>query len=292
MDNFIKEAKRILEFSINNFISQRLLSTLRYFKSNFDKNLIKVPTKLVTDEFAFSLSREGWNFYRDLVTECAKKNDVNLESTTFFKFFQTKQLGSVCYLNDLLFMHDPERRERSCQNGFKFYLGTYPWGGWSKAESCIGGTPFGHHYDRIEEKMTKDLWGYGRNPFYEPKDRYTLECELKVMKNLYHSLRKGYQPRKYGFPGVTLLVRRNGEIRAVMVGGHHRLSILSHLGYKKLTVLLHSSCIEKVYESEVEQWYYVSRGICSSAQALEIFNAYFDLNGRERLSYLGLTSVY
>ncbi|NJM75680.1 MAG: hypothetical protein HC852_07735 [Acaryochloridaceae cyanobacterium RU_4_10] len=279
------------EVNIRDYISQGI-SNLKQFKAILRQNLIRIPTNIITDEFAFSLAPEGWNFYRDLVFECSKKSEITLENTTFFQFFQSKQLNSVCYLNDLLFIHDLERKNRLSHNGFNFYLGTYPWGGWTKEEASTGGKPFGHHYDRIEGKMTRDLWGYGRNPFYKPKDRHTLECELKVMQELYPSLKKGYYPLRYGFPSVTLLVRQNGEMRAVMGGGHHRLSILSHLGYERLTVLLPESYMGKVFESEVAQWYYVSRGLCTPEQALEIFNAYFDLNGRERLAYLGLTSIY
>jgi len=120
--------------------------------------------------------------------------------------------------------------------------------------------------------------------------------------------------RHRDLPEVTLLLRRDGAIRAVRYNGQHRLSILSHLGHKKVTALVPSSqAINEslktwetfshlpkvvydneivVRETDVEQWHYVKQGLCTAGQALEIFHAFFELNGRERIRYLGIPSVY
>jgi hypothetical protein len=145
----------------------------------------------------------------------------------------------------------------------------------------------------MEDKKTRDVHGYRRNPWYQPGDRYPLEIEYALIRKLYPSLKKGYFPRWFrSFPEVILLVRCNGEWRAVRENGQHRLSILSHLGYDRVTVLIPSGSITVAHEAEVKEWYYVKRGLCSPEQALEIFHAYFDLNGRERIEYLGLPSGY
>jgi hypothetical protein len=47
-----------------------------------------------------------------------------------------------------------------------------------------------------------------------------------------------------------------------------------------------------VRETEVENWYYVKHGFCTPEDALEIFHAFFELNGRERIAYLGLPTGY
>ena len=263
--------------------------------------------ELITNEFAFSFAPEGWNYFRALVAEYEKEPDIDLEDSTFFRFFQDERIKSVRYLNDVLFLHDPDKRSRS--DGFKFYLGTYPWG------DHVGGGPWGYYYDRFEGKTTRDLYGYRRNLWYQPGDRYPLEIEWNKMIQIYHSLRRGYCPLRCGdLPEVTLLVRRDGEMRAVRYNGQHRLSVLSHLGYKKITVLVPSansisdslatwptlSTLPKVVyerevvvrEAEVEDWYYVKHGFCTAEQALDIFHAFFELNGRERIAYLGLPSAY
>jgi hypothetical protein len=247
--------------------------------------------KYVMDEYAFSLAPDGWHYFRALLAEYERNPDVRLEDTTFFRFFQDERVSSVRYLNDVLFLHDADRR--SSADGYKFYFGTYPWGDFWTRYSLIGGKPWGHHYDRVEGTMTRDLYGYRNNPWYQPGDSHPLEIEWKKTVGLYHSLKQGYYPQWYGtFPEVVLLVRRDGEMRAVRVEGHHRLSILSHLGHEQVTVLIPANSLGVVHESDVEQWYYVKRRLCTPERALEIFHAFFELNGRERLEFLGLPCVY
>jgi hypothetical protein len=47
-----------------------------------------------------------------------------------------------------------------------------------------------------------------------------------------------------------------------------------------------------IREQEARDWLYVREGLCSVEQALEIFHAFFELNGRERVEALGLPAVY
>lgn len=258
----------------------RLLSGLRLM---LDGKLIKTPMKLITDEFAFSLDADGWNYYCALLAEYQQNPNVLLEATTFFRFFQHPRINSIRCLEDALFFHEPEKLSR--RSGFSFYLGTYPWGGLTEAASLVGGSPFGWYYDHAEGKMTRDLWGYGKTLWYQPNDRYTIECEWDLTTKQFRSIRHGYHPWLHlSIPTVTLLVRRDGDWRAVIVDGHHRLSILSHLGYKQASV----EVLQRVEEAKVDQWYYVRHGDCTAQQALEIFDAFFRLNGRERLVHLNL----
>ena len=268
--------------------------------------LKRLPMELITNEFAFSFAPDGWNYFRALIAEYEKRPDTPLENTTFFKFFQHERVRSVRYLNDLLFLHDPER---SRKHGYKFYLGTYPWG------DHVGGGPWGYHYDQSQEKNTRDLYGYRANIWHHPGDEYPLSLEWNKTIKLYHSIKHGYCPWRYRYlPEVTFLLRRDGEMRAIRYNGQHRLAILSLLGYKKITALLPSaasisaelalwpttSTIPKVVyqrevvvrEEEVKEWHYVKNGYCAPEQALEIFHAFFELNGRERINSLGLPAIY
>jgi hypothetical protein len=263
--------------------------------------------KYITNEFAFSFADEGWNYFRALVAEYERNPRVSFENSAFCRFFDNDRVRSVRYLNDVLFLHDP--RKRSCTGGFNFYLGTYPWG------DHVGGGPWGHYFDHLEEKSTRDLYGYRANIWYQPGDHFSIEFEWNKTIRLYNSIKERYQPFTSGdLPEVTLLVRRDGEVRAVRYNGQHRLSILSHLGYRKVAVAVPSardisdslsswptfSSIPKmvhehevvVRETEVKDWHYVKHGLCTVEQALEIFHAFFELNGRERITYLGLPTVY
>jgi hypothetical protein len=258
---------------------------LKYARLGLARKLISVPTREITDEFAFSLAPEGWNYYCALVAEYQKRPDINLEETTYYKFFQHELVNAVRNLDDVLYLHDSEKRTQPGR--FKFFLGTYPWGGLTQADSLVGGTPFGWYYDSITGKMTRDLWGYKQTLWYKPNERYTLGFEWNYTLQNYFTLKTGYRPVLYGsFPCATLLIRRNGEMRAVMGDGHHRLAVLSCLGYKQIIVHV----VHTIKEAEVDQWYYVKRGQCSREQAIGVFNTFFELNGRERLIHLGIDS--
>ena len=220
--------------------------TITYSRLALSGKLITLPMSVITDEFAFSLSPEGWNYYRSLIAEYDKNPEIALESSSFFRFFQDERINTVRYLNDILFIHQPQKG--SSQNAFNFYLGTYPWGGLTKADSLEGGKPFGWHYDHMENKRTRDQWGHRRSLWYKPNERSTLEYEWIYTIQNYDAIKGGYRPLVHGFfPSVALLIRRNGAIRAVVVDGHHRLSCLSHLGFDRITVEL----VEFVAETNV-----------------------------------------
>ena len=253
--------------------------------------IMRVPVDILTSEYAFSLAPDGWNYFRALVAEYDERPGVSIEETTFFRFFQHKQIRSVKYLNDVLFLHDSANGSRKKQS--KFHFGTYPWGSWNRDLSVVGGRPWGRHYDHVERKSTRDLFGYRRNPWYIPGDRYALEIEWNHTIQLLHSISKGYRPLRHGsFPTVTMLVRDDGDRRAVRYDGHHRLSILAHQGRERLHVLIPYDSIGTIHESDVANWHYVKQGYCTAEDALQIFHAYFNLNGRERIEFLGLPSVY
>jgi hypothetical protein len=282
----------------------RALASLQFFRSG---SLKRLPVDLITNEFAFSFGAKGWHYLRALVAEYDRDRDIRLEDTTFWRFFQHERVRSVRYLNDVLFLHDPARQARA--GDFKFYLGTYPWG------DHVSGGPWGRHFDRVEGARTRDIYGDSRNPWYDPGARPPLEIEWRETIRTYDSVRRGYRPLLHGsLPQVTLLVRRDGELRAVRYNGQHRLASLGHLGRRRVSVLVPSassitaeleswptaSTAPKVVtegdvvvrENDVEEWYYVKRGLCSVEQALEIFDAFFELDGSERAAALGLPKTY
>ena len=269
---------------------RRVSASVKYLGWMLAGRLRRIPMSLVMDEYAFSLAPQGWHYLRALAAEYDRCPAMPLEETTFFRFFRHERIQAVKYLDDLLFLHDPARCAR---HDFKFYFGTYPWGDFWTRYSVVGGKPWGHHYDRVEGKDTRDLYGYRRNPWHQPGDPHALQTEWRQTVRLLQSLRKGYRPRWHGsFPEVVLLVRADGAVRAVRCEGHHRLSVLSHLGHDEVTVLIPSTSLAVVRETEVDRWYYVRRGLCGRETALAIFNAFFELDGRERVRYLELDPVY
>jgi hypothetical protein len=288
-----------------NFLDRAARAVARRVQYVRSGTLRRIPRKWITNEFAFSFADDGWNYFRALITECDQKPELRLEDSIFWRFFQDERVKSVRYLNDILFLHKPGQRD--C--GFQFALATYPWG------DQVAGGPCGHHFDQITGNSTRDLYGHRANIWYKPGDPHPLRLEWEKTRELFDKLRDGYRPLRAGrLPEVTLLMRRDGAYRAMRYNGQHRIAILSHLGRSRLTVLVPSartlnadlaswpgfSSLPKVVhkgeifirETEVNDWPYVKRGLCSREQALEIFHAFFDLNGRERIQALGLAPGY
>jgi hypothetical protein len=264
--------------------------TIERARRNGGATLLRIPTSVISDEYGFSLAPEGWHYLRALLAEYERNPQADPSDTTYFRFFCHDRLRPVRFLEDIFFLH----RDRAAgDDGSGFYFGTYPWGDWTASDARVGGNPFGHHFDAVEGRRTRDLYGYRRNPWYRLGDDYPLGIEWRRTVELYQSLRKGYRPNLYRtLPSVVLLVRRNGDLRAVRYRGHHRLATLAHLGHETVTVALHPESIKVVYESEVDQWYYVRRGLCSPERALAIFDAFFELDGSERAAHLRLPKPY
>ena len=276
---------------------------LRYLASG---RVRRLPLELITNEFGFSFGDGGWNYVRSLVADYARDPDVELEQTTFYRFFRHERVRSVRYLNDLLFLHDPERQ---ANQEFRFYLGTYPWG------DHVGGGPWGRQFDELAGKDTRDLYGHRSNPWHEPGDEHALRLEWTATRALFDSLSAGYKPLRHArLPEAILLVRGDGAVRAMRYDGQHRLAVLAHLGRSRITMLVpHARTIAAdleswptastapkvvtrgeivVRERDARDWYYVREGLCSLDQALEIFHAFFELDGRERIEALGLPPAY
>ncbi len=75
-----------------------------------------------------------------------------------------------------------------------------------------------------------------------------------------------------------MLRNDDGEQRAIIVDGHHRIAILAHLGAKVITCDVEAT----VDVSEAAHWPAVVSGYCTEDEARTIFNAFFELDGSER----------
>lgn len=260
-------------------------------KLRFSERFERIPIDLVMSEYGFSLSSTGWHYIRDLVAGYDNDPARPMRSSTFYQFFQHPRIRAIRTLNDLLFLHDPDNFEKT-RNSI-FYLGTYPWGGWIKRDDITGGEPFGHYYDLMEKKETRDIYGYRRNPWYQPEDEYPLELEWEHTTRVFDTLRHGYHPFRHGnYPELVFMARRDGQRRAIIFQGQHRLATIAHLGHQKVTGMIPSYSLGTIHEDDVEKWFFVRNGYCTPESALLFFHAFFQLTGRERLEHLGLPANY
>jgi len=270
---------------------QRVAGACRATTQLLGGRLISVPISSVSCEYGFSLADDGWHYFRALLNDHSHNGSMQLCDSAFYRFFRHPEIRAARYVNDVLFLHDPEKRRRS--NECLFHFNTYPWGEWSRRESLGGGTPFGRHYDRTTGSDTRDRYGYRANIWYEPGDEHALQKEWRQTIDVYESVRQSYSPLRHGaFPEVVLLVRNDGAIRVIRKEGHHRLTALAQLGRTRVRVMVSRRSMGIVRERDVQNWYYVKHGLCSPGVALMIFRAFFELNGRERLKHLGIDGGY
>jgi hypothetical protein len=237
--------------------------------------LERMPTAMITDEFGFSLVRPGWHPFVALLDGVAAAGDPNVE-TDFERFLRSAEVNTARDLNDLLDLSDRPLGLRALPG---FRLGTYPWGGLAADQIGRPGPAFGWAHDEETGCSTADLWGVNRTIWYRPDRHATLANERRLMLELAASISNGYRPhRARGFPRVTVLRRRDGCRRAVIVDGHHRLAALAHLGATRVVVEIEAF----VDEADAATWIQVRNGYCSVAEARRIFDAFFELNGSER----------
>lgn len=247
----------------------------------------------ITDWNGYRFGPSSWHYLEDLVRQLKWNPKITLKETNYYKFFSHPRIKTTRYLDDQLFFFQDRPID---PKSTPFYLNTFPWGDFSCRFAEKGGRPSGKAYDDDTGKNTEE-WAsedVGRFVWYNPANEEALEGQFNKIRSLFLKIQKeGYHPVRNLVPPirVAVMIRKNGERLFVRCDGLHRLPILSCLGVKKIWVQIpKDQCI--VRENEVDSWYYVRSGQCSRKRALEIFNVFFDFNGRERAKALGISTEY
>jgi len=262
--------------------------TAKYYSNKVLNRVKNIGLDIVSNEYAFSCSAHGWNYLASIIDDYESGKGDLIHEYKIYKFFNHPEIKRIKYLNDILFLHDPSLHK---SGDYKFYFGTYPWGCCWKDTKSIGGRPWGHQYDQDTGSNTSELWGKKTNIWYKPGGIEEIQYEWKKTIRLYNKIKKnGYKPFLRGdFPLVFFLINKKGEKRAIRFNGQHRLSILGYLkGHSSVRVIVPKESVEYIYEDNLDEWYYVKKGLCSKDLALRIFYAYFLLDGSERMEYLDL----
>jgi len=269
-------------------INKIINGVISYGKHYLNNDVEKIKLDLIVNEYAFSFGNNGWNYFSSIIRDYENGKGENVKEYDFYKFFNHPKIKKIRYLNDILFLHDVSLNK---SDDFKFYLGTYPWGGYDSSNFRKGGSPWGIQYDLDTGSDTSVKFENKKNIWYQPGGIDEIKHEWKKTIKLYNKIHKnGYLPFLYGdFPKVYFLIKDSGEKRAIKINGQHRLAILSATKDNPLVeVIVPNDSVQYVYEKEVNHWYYVKNNLCSKELALKIFNSYFHFNGKERLTHLKL----
>ncbi len=227
--------------------------------------LLEVPVEACTNMLAFSFGHAGWHYFTETLREYDNDETIHFKSTSLYRFYQVYQYEDAfslfcCEDNDVQFRPP---------------LGIYPWGSFLAKSEYDGGVP--------KNRLTSHLCGHTEDSL--------IERLYDNLIDLYRKLRTyGYRPWGYGgrFVGVTVLERRNGQKKFVVLQGNHRTAIMSHLGYETILARHQPLAFNVIRERDVSEWYYVRNGGCSEEDALHYFGLFFRLDGNERALKLGL----
>ena len=193
----------------------------------------------------------GWHHIVETLKEYDSNPQIHYKDTSVYSFLKTHEIASISDLID-------------DATGKKIQMFNFPWG---KANKKL-------------DLGNKNIWN---SRFCGPSTDAFIQNEFNEIINLYNSLKsEGYKPYKYpnSFIIGTWLTNISNDSVFMVLGGNHRMAILSHLGYRKIRVRTHKSLIRRVTQKEIDSWPLVREGICSSAYALKIFNIYFEQNGK------------
>lgn len=106
--------------------------------------------------------------------------------------------------------------------------------------------------------------------------RTLIDKEFSWSENAFRAISEhGYQPERFSYISVREL-RRGHESSYLVIDGNHRISAISALGQRAVTV---RKLIGQTVERErSDRWPLVRAGLMSQVDALSVFDGYFDGN--------------
>ena len=245
--------------------------------------IIKLPIEKISNEFALSYGKNGWNHLVQILRDYDKNPGGSFEDSTFYQFFCRLRDQNIKTYTDILFFHDEEKRRKMP----KLHFGIYAWGSSSSDPALAAGKPWGAYYD-LRNNINTRLY-HNFNIWHDVNDNHEeMQYEWETTIKLYKQIRsEGYKPFLYGkLPEVYLLKDSNNDYRAIRWNGQHRLAVLSHLGFKKIHVIVSENAAGVVSEENIDNWYHVKNGVLTKDQAMHFFRAYFEQTGYERVKKL------
>lgn len=243
---------------------KKIVNITRFYSGNVFR-FLSIPFNQITISpseartiFASSFEKSGWHHIIKTLEEYDLNPNINYKDTTLYLFLKYFRPKSIC---DLI---------SNIENQNKLPLFVYPWGTFKKNE-----------YDTKKDPK--------KSRFCGPSNDVYIKNHFDHIINLYKSIKiHGYKPwsRGNGFIGGTILIKKNGDRRFVVLQGNHRMAILSHLNYKLISVRNIKGYLKKVKEEDLNKFPLVSNRSCSKKTARNIFFLFFEEQGKHLLKHI------
>lgn len=218
---------------------------------------LEVPVEKVTNIFGCNFGPNGWHPIVETIREYETNRDISFEETTLFKYhnnFEPSNTNSL--LNASVYCNLP--------------LFVYPWGTFSDGSLTT----------------TKEA---NKSRFCGPSSNEFISKEYVKIIDLYEKIKgTGYQPEVFphSYMGGTVLKRKDGDFRFVVMQGNHRMAVFSFLGYNKIAVRLIGQALHYVREEELLEWPGVRENLCTADDAQRVFDSFFEEDGQHIKSRL------
>lgn len=192
----------------------------------------------------------GWHHIIETLKQYDENHKINYKDTIMYSF-----LSNFIYKSFTDFINEPNEK--------KLEPFMFPWG------------PINIGLDINKKSLSKSRFcGPSTNEFIKDEFERTIKLYEKIKD-------EGYKPYSFGNSFIigTWLISNENKSVFMVLGGNHRMAILSHLGFKKVKVRTSKKLFKKIKEEEINSWHLVKSQICSFNHAKKVFNLFFKENG-------------
>lgn len=190
----------------------------------------------------------GWNHIIETLKEYDLNNDIDYKETSMYNFL--KKFNFQKFNNSI-----------NLRKSLPPFL--FPWGAANKNLNYSN-----------KNIMNSRFCGPSKNDF--------IEKEFKRTIALYNKIKiEGYQPYQFNnsfIIGTWLKKSKNNSVFLVL-GGNHRMAILSHLGHEKIKVRTSKKLLRIVSLNNINSWSNVKNNKISIENAKKFFDLFFNYNG-------------
>ncbi|WP_077624237.1 hypothetical protein [Sediminibacillus massiliensis] len=226
-----------------------------------DSPIVIVETAKCRDWQSFSYAPEGWHYLCETIKEYRGNPAIKYQESILHKYYQSFQ---------------PKTIEESL-----FYGENSPLKRLFQPQRNVDQLPWGIAFNMNPNKNNQHF-GPNSEPFVQKEFSRTINIYKKIAST-------GYQPENYkdGYIKGHFLKKKD-DYRFILSGGQHRMAALGVLGYEKVAVKIYPKWERVIDIEDAPAWPLVQDGTYKLDKALEIFNAYFLNNGRERAKKINL----
>ncbi|NBG89526.1 hypothetical protein [Isachenkonia alkalipeptolytica] len=279
--NIIKKSINYMGYDINKIAKKR---NLKDFKCLTDysnviystkENFFLVDVDISCNQIGFMFGKEEWHPFTKAVQEIIKRENVIYKDSILKKFYDSYQPASLYELFFSKMANGLDSYEVDYLKSISKLSLTLPWF-YEKKEIVSG-----------EKGLCSSHGWQGCGPVSDEKGL----LELNRLKVVYNSIsKKGYKS-KHSDEINGYFLKNEDVYRFIVLGGNHRVPVLSAMGYEYIPVKFRSNYPRVIDIKNVKEWPHVKSGEMSENIAREIFMTFFNSEKKKLVQQLGIVEA-